>query len=159
MDTKKRRKIVELLSELIASLSEQEKKEILSGILETKEGFPISIFRSQLSGLEAMVVFLKDNGQKNVSQIALLLNRKKSTIYTTYTKAKQKIRKPLDVSDTTIVLPFDKFKNRKFSVLETIVAYLKLKHQLPFVKISAILNKNYNTIRTVYVRHELKCQR
>ena len=157
MDIHKKEELVSLLSNLVASLSQKEKQEILEKILGKKEGFPISIFCSDLSGLEAVVVYLKDNREKNIAEIASLLNRKKSTIYTTYHKAKEKLPGQLDVSDESTIIPYLIFADRKFAVLESLVAYLKDGQNHSFAKISTLLNKKYSTVRTVYVRYKKKC--
>lgn len=155
METKKS-EVVEIILQLVSRLSEEQKKELIDHLLKKEEGLPISIFRSGISGLEAIVVYLKETKNQSIAEIAALLKRKKSTIYTTYKKAKEKSKKTLDVSDRSIVIPYQTFTIRKFSVLESLVAYLKDEHKLPFVKISLLLNKKYSTVRTVYVRHREK---
>ena len=117
---------------------------------------PISIFRSKLSGLETIVVYLKDIKGKSVAEIAQLLNRKKSTLYTTYHKAKEKFSGKLDISDESLVIPLSIFANRKYAVLESMVAYLKDEQKLSFAQISILLDKKYSTVRTVYVRYMKK---
>lgn len=157
MDVKKRDQLLQILSELVSPLSEKEKRDLLEQLLGKKEGFPISIFKSRLSGLEAIVVYLKDVKGQSINEIAQLLNRKKSTIYTTYRKAKLKVKHPLDASDFSVVIPYHIFAERKFAVLENIVAHLKDEQNLSFKKISVLLNKKYSTVRTVYVRYQKKC--
>ncbi|HLD39634.1 MAG TPA: hypothetical protein VJB13_00675 [Candidatus Nanoarchaeia archaeon] len=152
----KKEELVELILQLVATLSPQEKQKIISGLLEKKEGFPISIFRSPLSGLEAITVYLKEQQGKSITEIASLLHRQKSTIYTTYQKAKKKWPGKIDLSDSSITIPYEIFADRKFAVLESLVAYLKEEMNLPLVKISTLLNKKYSTIRTVYVRYKIK---
>ncbi|MDP3699016.1 MAG: sigma factor-like helix-turn-helix DNA-binding protein [Nanoarchaeota archaeon] len=158
MDVQKKEELVQLLSNLVASLSDQEKKEVLEKILGKKEGIPISVFRSGVSGLEAIVMYLKDSKGLTISEIADILNRKRSTLYTTYQKARKKLSGQLDISDDSIIIPYHIFANRNFAVLESLVAYLKDEMKLSFVKISTLLNKKYSTVRTVYVRHQKKCQ-
>ncbi len=158
MDEKKNDKLLQILSELVSPLSEKEKRDLLEQLLGKKEGFPISIFKSQLSGLEAIVVYLKDVKGQSINEITQLLNRKKSTIYTTYHKAKLKAKHPLDASDFSVVIPYRIFADRKFAVLENIVANLKDSQNFSFKKISVLLNKKYSTVRTVYVRYQKKCE-
>ena len=156
MDLKKKEDLVQLLSDLVASLSQQEKQEILERILGKKEGLPISIFRSGISGLEAIVVYLKDVNSLTIAEISTLLKRKKSTLYTTYQKAKEKLSSEIDSSDTSIVIPYSIFADRNFAVLESLVAFLKDEMRFSFIKISTLLNKKYSTVRTVYVRYKIK---
>ena len=153
----KEKEVTEIILQLVASLSFQEKQKILQALLQKQEGFPISIFRSKLSGLEAISVYLKENEGKTITEIASLLNRKKTTIYTTYHKAKKKFSGKLDVTDTSTIIPYAAIADRNFAVLESIVAFLKGEQKLSLVKISAILNKKYSTVRTVYVRYQHKC--
>jgi len=156
VDLKKKEDLVQLLSDLVASLSQQEKQEILERILGKKEGLPISIFRSGISGLEAIVVYLKDVNSLTIAEISTLLKRKKSTLYTTYQKAKEKLSSEIDSSDTSIVIPYSIFADRNFAVLESLVAFLKDEMRFSFIKISTLLNKKYSTVRTVYVRYKIK---
>jgi len=157
VDDQKKEQIVLLLSELVASLSQKEKQEVLEKLLGKREGLPVSIFRSGVSGLEAIVVYLKETKGMSITEISKTLNRKKSTIYTTYQKAKVKLCTHLDLSDISILIPYEIFADRNFAVLESLVAYLKDEMKFSFVKISALLNKKYSTVRTVYVRYKQKC--
>ena len=151
-------------------LSPKEKEQILDlleKIIKSKHGisntnFPISIFRSNISGLEAIVVYLKDSLNWSTKKISKTLNRKLTTIYTTYNNASKKLSGKkslgrLDTSDHSIIIPIDVFSNRKFSVLESLVAYL-IKHGFKLSQISKLLNKNYSTVKTVYRRYMIKCR-
>lgn len=154
----KKRELVEAILQLVSSLSHEERKEVLDQLQRKSEGLPISIFRSGVSGLEAIVLYLKDVQGLSITQISHLLKRQKSTLYTTYRKAKQKLPQKLDYTDTSIIIPYQIFADRQFAVLESLVAYLKDEIELPLVKISTLLNKNYSTVRTVYVRYQKKYQ-
>ena len=154
---KERKELVEAILQLVSSLSQEEKKDVLNHLQQKNEGLPISIFRSGISGLEAIVVYLKDVKELSIGEISKLLNRKKSTLYTTYQKAKQKLAKEIDFSDNSIVVPYNIFADRNFAVLESLVTYLKDDLKLSFVKISTLLDKKYSTVRTVYVRYKKKC--
>lgn len=158
MDDHKKEQIAELLFNLVASLSEEEKRDIFGKLLHQREGLPISVFRSGVSGLEAIVVYLKDVQGLSITEISELLKRKKSTLYTTYQKAKAKLAGELDCSDASISIPYNIFADRNFAVLESLVAYLKDELKLPFVGISTLLNKKYSTVRTVYIRYKKKCR-
>ncbi len=163
MQELKRAELVQAISKLAETLNESEKEAFIASILEAvtktkKEGLPISIFRSTLSGLEAVVVYLKDNKEVKLSEIARLLNRNKSTIYSTYRKAEKKQIRPLDDSDVSVIIPYNVFADRKFSLLESLVSYLKEQQGIPFIKIASLLNKSYSTVMTVYRRHKEKCR-
>ena len=156
MGTSNRQEIVKLITELVSNLSEQEKKTIFNEVLDKKQSLPVSIFRSDLSGLEALTVYLKDYQKKSIKEISSILNRNISTLYTTYTKGKQKLNGKLIV-DFSVVVPIQIFSNRKFSVLEVLVSNLKNEHKLSWNEIAKLLGKSYSTVRTVYRRYLEKC--
>jgi DNA-binding CsgD family transcriptional regulator len=117
----------------------------------TEVFFPLSIVQNN-SSLEAIVLYLKENLNLNYSKIASLLNRNQRTIWATYANAKKKnIIINLD-NISNITLPSTIFVSRNFSVLETIVFYLRMNQALSFNQISLILGKNYRTIWTIYKR-------
>ncbi|MBU1974687.1 MAG: hypothetical protein KKH52_04810, partial [Nanoarchaeota archaeon] len=147
METSKKNELVSQLSKLVSSLSSLSEKErtTLFSNLASKKDLPISIFRSNLSGLEALTVYLKDNQNKSIKEISTLLNRKISTLYTTYTKSKRKLKGALDCSDFSVTIPIQIFSNRKFSVLEVLVSNLRDEQKLSWSKIAALLGKNYST--------------
>jgi len=156
---KKKTELVKVFSQLVSSLSDKEKRELFETLLgRGKEHLPISIFRSNLSGLEAIVVYLRDVKEQSSTEIAKLLNRKRSTIYTTYQKAKQKLTGSLDCSDVSVTIPLQIFTDRKFSILESLTHYLKDECEFSIVKITKLLNKKYSTVRTVYRRYQTKCR-
>lgn len=153
---RKNKELVDAILQLVSSLSREEKKEVLNQLQQQTEGLPISIFRSGISGLEAIVVYLKDVKGLTIAEISTLLNRKKSTLYTTYTKAKEKLSGEIDSSDTSVLIPYSIFTDRNFAVLESLVAFLKDEMKFSLVKIATLLDKKYSTVRTVYVRHTIK---
>lgn len=158
LEGKKRNELVKMVSQIISLFSEEEKQEVLGMLTGKKEGIPVSVFRTKnISGLEAITVYLKDVKELSIKEIAETLNRKTSTIYTTYQKAKQKLSGEVDCSELLIIIPLDVFANRKFSILESLVSYLKDKEKLTLIKITKLLNKNYSTVKTVYRRYLEKC--
>ena len=54
---------------------------------------PISIFESELSALESIVYYIHDKLNLKFSQIAILLHRDQRTIWTSYSRAKEKYAK------------------------------------------------------------------
>ncbi|MBU90423.1 hypothetical protein CMO94_02675 [Candidatus Woesearchaeota archaeon] len=154
MSTKSRKYLVKHIFSLIGTLNEEEKQKILNELL--KKRIPISAFKAKLSGLEIIIKYLKEAEKKSFKEISKILNRKLSTIYNTYNKSKIKFKKNLDLSDTSIKIPYNIFANRKYSILESIVFYLKDKQKLSLIKISLMLNKSYSTIKTVHRRYKIK---
>lgn len=156
MDIKKRKKLVRDISSLVKSLSFEEKKWIFDKVLSIKEEIPISAFKARLSALEIVIKYLKEARKRSFKDISKMLNRRLSTVYNTYNKSKSKFRQRLDVSDNSIKIPINIINNRKYAVLESIVSYLKDSERLSYVQISSLLKKNYNTIKTVYRRYNMK---
>jgi IS30 family transposase len=115
---------------------------------------PISIFNSSISCLEALSLYLKEEKQKSVKEIAHLLNRKLTTIYTSLQNAKKRKNK-LDLSGNVFV-PIKVFSKRKFSVLESLVHHLKNNKKFSLIQISNLLGKSYSTIKTVHWRYKKK---
>lgn len=154
--------IVRDILDSIRAYSKKDQKEILSLLLkevsaETKTfDIPISAFRSKLSGLEIVVKFLKEESKLSFKRIAGLLNRKPNTIWTTYNNAIRKYPQKLDTSDYSCSIPASVFRDRKYSILELIVAHLKEHYDLSIKEIAGLLGRNYQTIRTAYSRYRTK---
>lgn len=159
MESKDRTKLVDFVNQLVGLLSAEEKQGLINGLIsQDQPGIPLSIFKNkQLSGLEAIVLYLRQQNQ-TISQISSFLNRKPSTIYTTYNNARKKFTTKLIPSKTSFLIPLKIFSDRKFSILESLIHYLKIIHHLPLTKVAILLDKNYNTIKTVYRRYNQKCQ-
>ena len=62
-------------------------------IVKSVQTIPMSILRNRkLAMLEAVVFYLKEKQNFSVAKISWLLNKSKRTVYTAYSRAKQKIR-------------------------------------------------------------------
>ena len=133
-------------------LSLIEKKPISKEIL-----IPVSIFEVEgLSALEAICKYLKEELELNYSKIALLLNRNSRTIWTTYNNALRKSKEKLLVKESKFFIPISIFKNRRLSVLEAIVSYVKDRFELRYSQIAALLNRDERNVWTVYQRAKKK---
>ncbi|MFC1741664.1 hypothetical protein ACFL3V_03965 [Nanoarchaeota archaeon] len=157
MDSEKREELVKIVSQLVNLLSDEVKSQVVLPLPGEQKGFPISIFRSNLSSLEAIILYLKDTKNMSTKEISTLLKRNVSTIYTTYQNAKNKIKGELDTSDFSITVPIDTFADRNFSILESLISYLKDKQGLNLANIARLLGKSYSTIKTTYRRYQEKC--
>jgi len=122
---------------------------------QQKTNIPLSIFNKKLSSLESIVKYLKENGNLNYKNIALLLNRNYNPIRITYKNSKNKLRKDLDVSSKQSI-PINIFSNKKFSILENLVSYLKDSLKFSYHEIAIILNRDDRTIWTIYSRYKNK---
>ncbi len=118
-----------------------------------KELLPLSIFdNNELSCLQTIVKFLKEEFKLRFHDIALLLNRDDRTIWATYNNATKKRKERLPVKESKFFIPISILKDRKFSVLESIVSYLKDNFNLRYSEIAILLNRDERNIWTVYNR-------
>mgnify|MGYP001608488614 CR=1 FL=1 len=114
---------------------------------------PIAIFEiKKLSALEAICKYLKEELEITYSKIALMLNRDSRTIWTTYNNASKKIKEKLLVKESKFFIPVSVIKNRKFSVLESVVCYLKDNFNLRYSEIAFLISRDERNIWTVYHR-------
>lgn len=156
MNLERKEELVKQISILISSLTAKEKQDVLNKFLDIKkQGIPISAFKAKLSGLEIIVKYLKEAERKSFKEISRILNRKLSTLYNTYNKSKTKFKGDLNLSDSSIIIPFNIFSNRKYSILESLVNHL-IKQKYSTKQISSLLNKSYSTIKTVHRRFRIK---
>lgn len=133
-----------LNSNEILSLIEQ--KPIYKEIL-----IPVSIFEVEnLSALESICKYLKEELELSYSKIALLLNRNNRTIWTTYNNAIRKRKEKLPIKESKFLIPVSVLSSRKFSVLEAIVSYLKDNFNLRYSQIAILLNRDERNIWTAY---------
>ena len=152
----------ELLTAFVSHLKydhklSSEQVEDLFGKRIRKDSLPISIFSNkELSCLETIVKYLKEELALRFHDIALLLNRNDRTIWTSYNIACKKRKKELLVKDSKFFIPVSIFKDRKFSVLEALVSYLKDKFNLRYKEIATLLNRDERNIWTVYNRAKKK---
>ena len=153
-----------ILMSLLESLKESYKldaSEILSLVEEKTISeetlIPISIFNNkELSCLETIVKYLKEEFKLKFHKIALLLNRNDRTIWTTYNNALQKRKERLPVKESKFFIPISILTDRKLSVLESIVSYLKDNFNLRYSEISILLTRDERNIWTIYNRYKKK---
>ena len=148
----------EILFSRLKSLSKPEKIEVISFLTKQlkENSLPIFIFKNNsLSALEAIVKYLKEEYNLNYAEISRRLNRSSKTIWVTYQRAKKKMPKKLK-GKSDIFIPVEIFQNRKFSVLEILVSYLKQEQEISYKDIAKLINRNYRTVLTVYRRFRKK---
>lgn len=154
-----------LLSDFLSKIKEKYRIEeedlfklIKKEIAREKEYWiPISIFdNKELSALETVVKYLKENLKLRYKEIAVILNRDERNIWTTYRNAKAKRGPGLVLEKSEFFVPAKIFQDRKLSVLENLTSYLKETYKLTYRKISKLLNRNERTIWTAYHRARVK---
>jgi len=137
--------------------SSQQIAELFGKKIPLKIILPVSIFNNEeLGSLETIVKYLKEDLNLRYHEIALLLNRDDRTIWTTYSVANKKRKEKLLVEESKFFIPILIFKDRKFSVLEALVSYLKDKFNLRYSEIAVLLARDERNIWTVYQRSKKK---
>jgi len=118
---------------------------------------PISVFRNQkLGSLETIVKYLRENLLLSFKQIASLTNRNEVALAVSYRNAKKKLSDRFVEEISPYHIPVSILQDRKLSVLENIVSYLKDTFGLAYHKIALLLNRDDRTIWTVYQRAKKK---
>lgn len=118
---------------------------------------PISVFKNdKLGSLETIVKYLRENLLLSFKQIASLTNRNDVALAVSYRNAKKKLSDRFVEEISPYHIPISILQNRKLSVLENIVSYLKDTFGLAYHKIALLLNRDDRTIWTVYQRAKKK---
>lgn len=155
----------EMSMEILSSLSKEHLKQIILKLAERHDigedlksilqrnslDVPSFAFNKRLSGLESICKYLKEDLGLSFHEIALILNRDDRTIWTTYKRAKKKMEKRFS-GKSIFYIPCEIFKNRRLSVLENIVKFLKEEYDFNFHKIANVLERDDRTIWTVFNR-------
>ena len=137
--------IIELVNKLLKVPSKEEVK------------IPISVFKNEkLGALETIVKYLRENKLLSFKQIGSLTNRNDIALAVSYRNAKKKLEAKFVEEISPYYLPVSILQDRKFSVLENVVSYLKDTFGLTYHKIAILLNRNDRTIWTVYQRARKK---
>ncbi|MEM2018117.1 MAG: hypothetical protein QW585_02805 [Candidatus Pacearchaeota archaeon] len=151
-------RLLEMLRLGIAEIKEKYNlttEEIIRLLEEKKEEIPVSIFTENLGALEAVVKYMKEELKMNYSEIAKRLNRDERTIWVTYRNALKKKKEKLDVKATKFFVPISIFADRRLSILESLVRYLKEKN-LTYAEIAKLLNRDQRNIWTINSRARKK---
>jgi hypothetical protein len=121
---------------------------------------PIAIFNQNISPAEVLSKYLKENLGLNFREIGKLINRDERTIWINYRNAikkkklKIKIKKKLKI-EKLINISVKIFSDRRLSVLESIVKYLK-EREFRNSEIAEMLGKDPRNIYTLYSRVKKK---
>ncbi|MBU2496919.1 MAG: hypothetical protein KJ767_02580, partial [Nanoarchaeota archaeon] len=126
-------------------------KEELIKVITKEIEIPITIFSKELGALETVVKYMKENLGMNYSEIALMLDRDARTIWTAYKKAIEKQKQKIKEKKAEILLPISIFKDRRLTILESIVIYLK-SEGLTYGEIAKVLDRDQRNIWTVHSR-------
>jgi len=114
---------------------------------------PVTLFANEeLSALELITKYLKENRGLTFHAIALLLKRDDRTIWATYSRAGKKYSGVLAPAPSEFFVPAQYVADRSVAVLESIVAYLHDVRKLRLSEIARLLHRDQSTVWTVYKR-------
>lgn len=134
---------------------------------EEENSVPVLIFdNDKLGALEAIVKYLKENRDLSFKKISVLLNRNEKTVWATYSNAREKLPGKFELERDYlntckgkykkellgVRVPLLIFKDRKLSVLENVIKFLKEELDLRYHEIAVLLNRDDRTIWTTYKR-------
>lgn len=135
-----------------------ELKKYIEVIEKNKKNIPLCVFSTELSSLETIVKYLKENLKVDFKEISIVLGRSVKTLWQAYASSKKKYPFSLRADDFSLTIPISLFKDRRLSVLEHIVFYLK-ESDMKFSEIARALKRNPRTVWTVYQRARKKKKR
>jgi hypothetical protein len=124
------------------------------GIIKVRERItiPVTIFTKEIGALEAITKYMRENLNMNYREIAKELGRNERTIWTAYKKASEKQKEPIKLKETGINLPISIFENKKLTILESLIVYLKDKEGRKYSEIAKLLYRDQRNIWTIYSR-------
>ena len=137
--------------EFIKYLDEVYKPEIPK--IPEEISIPVSVFDNDyLSALEAITKYLHENKGLRFSEVAKLISRDQRAIGVTYRFARKKMKIMLKAPLIKYSLPLSIIADKRLSVLESIVYYLRKTYALSYHEIAVLLRRNDRTVWTVYQR-------
>ena len=117
---------------------------------------PCTIFSKRISSLQAITKYLVENLEIGLNEIAKETGRTEQGIWQAYNQSKKKIHEKTQPTATKSWIPVKTLSNKKLSVLENIVRYLKEEFGLNYHKIAVLVKRDQRTVWTVYNRAKKK---
>ena len=112
---------------------------------------PLMLFRENMGASEALCKYLKENIALKYSEIARLLNRNQKTIWISYRNSMAKKKEEIKINEKSAFIPVNIFSNRKLSILESLISYLR-KKGFKNIEIADMLKKDPRNTWTLYSR-------
>ncbi len=151
----------QLLKQLLRQMQEEQGfqlDELIDAFQEAKQeiSIPLSIFSHRLPPAEALCKYLKEEEHLSNQEIAQLLNRNEKSIWATYQRAGRRMKQKFIRKKEKHVLPISIFKERTFSLMESVVLYLNEVHKLTNPQIAKMLRKSPNSMAVLLKRAKEK---
>jgi len=150
-------KDIEKAKELLLGIKEKYNltSDDLKKIIEEELFFPVEILNKELTVLESVVKYLKEEKSFSLHNIAYIIKRDERNIWRVYNDSKKRYPKRFVVKKSKFFIPISIFSD-KLSALESVVFYLKEEFSLNYHEIAVLLKRNDRTIWTVYQRARKK---
>lgn len=155
--------LIDSFLSLIKSFSVTDQKEILDNLQSefhnkilspTSFFLPVYIFQKNLGALESICKYLRDDLGLTSKKVSSLVGRTSSTVDVSYRKAMEKHPGRFVVRESGYTVPLSVLlSSKKFGVQEAIVGYFRDHYNLNFRQIADLLHRNYQTVRTAYVKY------
>ena len=126
-------------------------QEIINLLQKEELLIPVEIFSCGLAPAEALTKFLKENCDKNFHEISLLVKRNEKSIWQNYRRAVKKMPSHF-IFDSNVKIPVSAFGDKRLSVFECLIVYLKEQKQMKNIKIAKLLGKHNANVWGVYNR-------
>ena len=117
---------------------------------------PDFVFNKNATVLESVVKYLKENLNFSYSEIGDLTKRDERNIWHTYYAANKKIKEKFSHKESRFSIPIDILSNRKLSILENLVFYLRSEFNLSYHEIAMVISRDDRTVWTVYQKAKRK---
>ena len=140
---------IAVIPQLVKQLHLSE-REMLTLVKQEEVIIPIGIFNERVSCLEAIVKYLREEKLWSINEISNQLGRSNKTIWATYYNAIKKYKQKYKLSVSDYFIPLSLLKERKLSILETIILHLREICDLSYTDIAEFLKRDYKTIWGTY---------
>lgn len=117
---------------------------------------PVTSFSKELGALESTVAFLHDTHHLSFSEMGKMLNRNPRTIWTAYSKSKEKVPFALVPRQTSVQIPLYLLADRKHTIMEIVCSILKEHYGLTNHKIATHLHRSDSFVWITLRRHRQK---
>ncbi len=128
--------------------------ELIKTFQEIKKevSIPLPIFSHSLEPAEALYKFLKENEGFSYKKIAGATKRDQRSVWATYQRARKKKKQKFLLKEEQYIFPLSIFKNRSYSLLESVVFYANTVYNLSNPQIAKLLHKSPNSIAVLMKR-------
>lgn len=146
-----------LLKHLLGEMVSQEKLQLKKLVeifneIKLEQLIPLSIFSYKLHPAEAICKYLREDLHYSNKRIAVLLNRNEKSTWSSYQRARSKMKNKFLFKKVRYNLPISIFQDRSYSLMESLILYLSKVYDLSNKDISNLLKKSPNSIAVIKKR-------